>query len=273
MIKKNSHMVRNSYCRVCRICDSNLRLIQRATLIGHEVEYYECTNCAFIQTNEPKWLDEAYGDPINTSDTGILSRNLSNRALVLATLTLMRKRRGQVVDFAGGFGILVRLLRDIGIDAFWADPYSDNLVARGFEFNKNGEQPVLVTAFEAFEHFVSPVEEMDNLLTISPNILFTTLIAPSPAPPPEDWWYYGLDHGQHVAFYRVQTLQYLADKFGLQLLSDGRSVHFFSKEKYSYPVWLLLMRSARYFKGLYSLGLRSKTWSDSRAIAKGECIG
>ena len=36
-------------------------------------------------------------------------------------------------------------------------------MARGFEFDGTGS-PKLVTAFEAFEHFVSPCKELSNLL-------------------------------------------------------------------------------------------------------------
>lgn len=81
-----------------------------------------------------------------------MSRNLYNVSLVLGTLTLMKSRSYPVVDYAGGHGFLVRLLRDIGVDAFWSDPFCENLVARGFEYeNKNKVE--LVTAFEFLNIF------------------------------------------------------------------------------------------------------------------------
>jgi Nif-specific regulatory protein len=40
---------------------------------------------------------------------------------------------GTVVDCAGGYGILVRLLRDYGVNALWSDPYCENVLAKGFE--------------------------------------------------------------------------------------------------------------------------------------------
>ena len=252
----------------CRLCSSAISsTFANAKILGHTVKYYECDICGYVQTEEPTWLDEAYASPINPSDTGIMARNLSNVGLVLASLALMKERRGEVVDYAGGYGFLVRLLRDKGIDAFWTDPYSKNLVARGFEY-KRGGQPVLVTAFEAFEHFVSPVEEMEKLLAIAPNILLTTNVIATPAPKPNDWWYYGLDHGQHIGFYRVQTLQYLADKFGLNLLTDGKGTHFFSSKTYSTAAWFILRKIAQRAPALLSTGLRSKLWSDNQLISK-----
>jgi len=42
----------------------------------YTIDYFHCPNCGFLQTQEPFWLDEAYKDPINISDTGYLSRNI-----------------------------------------------------------------------------------------------------------------------------------------------------------------------------------------------------
>lgn len=249
----------------CRVCGSIGDMIFKTRIMTHDVSFYECLNCGFVQTEEPTWLDDAYGSPINPSDTGIMVRNLRNVGLVLATLALIRERRGQVVDFAGGFGFLVRLLRDKGVDAFWADQFSENLVARGFEYS-GGQEASLVTAFEAFEHFVNPVEELERLLSISTNILFTTEVIPRPAPKPSEWWYYGLDHGQHIGFYRVETLRYLAEKFKLNLLTDGSSTHLFTAEKYSRTLWGLLNRLGQKFPNALSKNLDSKTWSDHLMI-------
>jgi hypothetical protein len=251
----------------CRLCSSViLSQFSNAKILGHQVMYFECGICGYVQTEEPTWLDEAYKSPINPSDTGIMARNLSNVELVLATLALMKERHGTVVDYAGGYGFLVRLLRDKGIDAFWADPYSENLVARGFEYTGGGGS--LLTAFEAFEHFVNPVQEMNQLVSISPNILLTTSLAPSPTPQPSDWWYYGLDHGQHVGFYRLASLQYLADKFGLNLLSDGVSTHLFTQEKFSMTKWKIFRFLARRCQKTFLFGLESRTWADHLQIAK-----
>lgn len=252
-------------CRVCGI--SNSTSYASATLLNRSVMYFECLNCSYLQTETPYWLKEAYKSSINASDTGILDRNLKNLDLVLTTLALIGERDPKVVDYAGGFGILVRLLRDKGVDAFWADPYSQNLLARGFEF-KGGIKASLVTAFEAFEHFVHPTKEMENLLQISPNILLTTTLAPTPAPKPTDWWYYGLDHGQHIGFYRVATLRYLADKFGMNLLTDGVSIHLLSKKRFPGLQWHTLRWLYRMFPSVFSMRFKSKTWSDHLYITK-----
>ena len=253
----------------CRLCNSLIsNPFSEAELLGHNIKYFECVQCEYVQTEEPFWLADAYASPINWSDTGIMYRNLSNVNLVLSTLTLIHSRTGKVVDYAGGYGFLVRLLRDRGVDALWADPYSENLVARGFEYENQNESAVLVTAFEAFEHFVNPVEEMRKLLSISSNLLLTTTLVPFPTPSPSDWWYYGLDHGQHIGFYRVKTLEYLAKEFNMYLVTDGQSIHFFSKNRYSNQIWKVLILLSKLTPFLFRIGLKSKTWTDNLQITQ-----
>lgn len=252
----------------CRLCHSQIaHSFAKARLLGREVSYFDCESCGYVQTEEPTWLSEAYASAINPSDTGIMVRNMSNVSLVLATLTLMRARSGLVVDYAGGHGFLVRLLRDAGINAWWADPYCTNLVARGFEYS-GGKQAALVTAFEAYEHFVNPVDEMEKLLAISPNILLTTELISRPAPQPSAWWYYGLEHGQHIGFYRPETLAYLAQKFNLKVISDGASNHLFTRDEHSQRAWRLLIKLSQRMPALFSAGLTPKTWSDHLALSQ-----
>ena len=254
---------------VCRCCKDNmLQFLFTTKVIGKDVSYFECKTCKFVQTEEPTWLSQAYSSTINVSDTGIMFRNLSDFSLTLATLCLMGEKKAILVDYAGGYGFLVRLLRDIGINAYWTDLYCENLVARGFEYKKEYGLAALVTAFEAFEHFVQPSYEMEKMLNIGSNILLTTSIIPQPVPNPSEWWYYGIEHGQHIGFYRIQTLEYLAKKFGLYLNSDGISIHLFSKKKYSLKLWNLYRRIANRIPRLFALGLKSKTWDDHLYVSK-----
>jgi Methyltransferase domain len=189
-----------------------------------------------------------------------MARNQANVCLVLATLTALNQTNADVVDCAGGYGILVRLLRDKGINALWSDPYCKNLLALGFEYKKGKAE--LVTAFEAFEHFVDPALEAEKLFAIAPNLLISTALIANPAPKPDAWWYYGLDHGQHIGFFRLQTLQWIAKKFGKHLTTDGVGCHLFTDKPLSSAKWNLHVRIASRLPFLYGRKLKSKVWQD-----------
>ena len=245
----------------CRCCGgSNTQYLWNGDLIGYSVAYFECSDCGYFQTEHPYWLEEAYSDAIISNDTGIMSRNLANSRITAVTLKLLGSINGCVVDYAGGFGLLVRLLRDLGIDAFWHDPYCENLVARGFEYTC--QEAHLVTAFEVFEHFVYPGKELDKLLKISNNILLSTSIIDEEIPDHEKWWYYGKEHGQHIGFYKIQTLQKLATSKGLKFYSNGVDRHLICKKPINKTLWRILMKTSRYVSPLITKSRDSKVWSD-----------
>jgi len=245
----------------CRICATAIEHpIFSAELLGRLVNYFECSSCSYVQTETPDWLDEAYVEVINDCDTGIMLRNQICSIMVLGTLSAIDKPNERVVDCAGGYGILTRLLRDKGVDALWSDPYCENLVANGFEYAD--ESAALVTAFEAFEHFVHPMKEMWRLFQIAPNLLISTDIIPEPTPEPDSWWYYGLSHGQHVGFMRIKTLQFLATHFEKHLVTDGRSFHLFTDEPLSLSKWRFHNRLAKYAPWIVARSLTPRVWSD-----------
>jgi len=79
------------------------------------------------------------------------------------------------LDYAGGYGVFVRLMRDIGFDFYWQDKYTENLFVRGFEYDEKKRFDFL-TSFKSFEHFDQPLQEIENMLSFSDNILFSTLL-------------------------------------------------------------------------------------------------
>lgn len=251
---------------ICRICDRKIAYRWSAIIFDQSVEYYECENCQYIQTEEPYWLNQAYKNSINLSDTGILKRNQECHDRTLITLWLLDGLEEDVVDYAGGYGILVRMLRDSGISAYWSDKYSQNLLAKGFEATKQGR--FLTTAFEVFEHLSRPKDELDQILSLSNSIFISTQIAPTPMPLSMDWWYYGLEHGQHIGFFRKRTLEYLACKANVNLLSDGKSFHLLTKCKLNERKWKLAMKHRQRLLWLVELKLQSKTIKDHQLFTK-----
>lgn len=245
---------------VCRVCRGKVEKLFNYKLLGHHVNLFECLRCAYVSTEEPYWLVQAYQSAINSNDTGIMLRNAQNVSVVLATLAMLGLTKERVVDCAGGYGILVRMLRDVGVDAYWSDPYSENLLARGFDHS--GEKAALVTAFEAFEHFVNPPQELEELFSIAPNLLMSTELIPTPAPKIGDWWYYIPETGQHIGFFRIPTLEYLAKKFNKFLISDGRSYHLFCDHPTFLLQWRIFRILAKKIPSLFTRGLSPLTQTD-----------
>lgn len=220
----------------CKICHSQTReAFKHLVLNKHVVKYMHCPQCGFLNTEEPYWLEEAYAEPINLSDTGYVSRNIYLARRTLTIFSLLFGKKNIFLDYAGGYGLLTRLMRDYGLNFLWSDLYTANLFARGFEYKD--ECIRALTCFECFEHFSDPATELEKILAITKNIFFSTRLLPKEIPDPEQWDYYGFDHGQHVSFYSDCTLKFLAQKYKLNYYSDGKNLHLFTVRKY--PYWLL----------------------------------
>lgn len=214
---------------ICRICSAESNYIFSAKILNkYKIGYYYCQKCGFLETEEPYWLEEAYKFPINISDTGLIQRNVYLSKKVAVLLYFIFGKNENYLDYAGGYGLFTRLMRDIGFNFYHSDPYTQNLFAKGFEDNNTTNYKAL-TAFEVFEHFVNPIDEIMKMLKRTNNIIFTTELLPNPIPMPDEWWYYGLEHGQHVAFYSMRTLQMIAQKFALKFYSNGR-IHLFTEK-------------------------------------------
>ena len=252
----------------CKVCNGEAEKAFDARILAkYRIDYFQCRKCGFLQTEEPYWLRGAYESAINLTDTGILARNLEFSRLTSTLLFFLYKKNGRFLDYAGGYGIFTRLMRDIGFDFYWQDPYTPNLVARGFEYAPEAGEVDLVTSFESFEHFVQPIEEAEKMIRISKNILFSTELLPRPTPESSDWWYYGLEHGQHISFYTPESLAAMAHRLGLHFCTNGRNLHLFTEKRVSPLFYKLLLKAAP--RGLFRFVQRKmhgKTMADMNKI-------
>jgi Methyltransferase domain len=244
----------------CRVCGGASKFSYRLKVLGRDVSYFDCPTCGYFQTERPNWLVEAYASPINALDTGIMMRNRANARLTVMTLAAFGRLRGRVVDHAGGYGVLVRLLRDAGVDALWRDKYCDNLLARGFEA-PSGSEVDLITAFEVAEHLEEPVAELRSLLIEAPLLLLSTELIATSAPPPPEWWYLGPDHGQHIGFMRARTLAWMSRELGCHHASFGHSIHLLSRAKVP-ALWSAMLRLNRLAPLVTRWTLSSRVMSD-----------
>lgn len=222
----------------CNICHAPAREVYRAKILNkYEAPYFQCSACGFISLPDPHWLAESYASAITALDIGLLKRNLELREVVSALIRTYFDPAGKFLDYGGGYGVLVRLLRDRGFDFFRQDVYAENLFAKSFDLENAGTTRFeLLTAFEVFEHLQNPAEELEKMLQYSDNILFSTELQPMPNPTPETWWYMVPEVGQHISLFSKASLLALAKRMGLHLLSNGKNLHLLSKQKKQFPL-------------------------------------
>lgn len=216
----------------CEICSTPMQPFETGTILQkYRVQYFHCPHCGFVKTEEPYWLDEAYSDAICDADIGLLSRNIFLLPRIEALINICFPQSETFLDYGGGYGVFVRLMRDKGIPFEWYDQYCQNLFAKGFEKQRNHYH--VITAFELFEHFSEPMKEIENLMGLSDNLIVMTKLIPNPPPHVKDWWYYVTLHGQHISFYTEQSMQLIAERFHRHYVGSG-DLHIFSSEPLSY---------------------------------------
>jgi len=182
----------------------------------YEIQYFECENCLSLQTQVPYWLEEAYGRSLSDLDTGAAQRNLQN----LAASFIVSKLFGltNVIDFGGGDGLLCRLLRDYNINCFVNDKFATPAYAQGFT-QPDFSEPDLLLAFEVLEHFAYPHNDLNNIFKLKPKVLlFSTLIYKNEG---KGWWYLTSESGQHIFFYSIEAMRYIAEKYNYEFVISG----------------------------------------------------
>lgn len=251
----------------CRLCNTPATSIFTTTVLTkYEVTYYECPTCELVQPENPYWLEEAYSSPFTIGDTGTVRRPLIMGRSVATLLFFCFDRKGRFVDYAGGYGTLARYMRDVGFDYYTTDLYAPNIMARGFDAEAGRYE--LATAFECFEHFVAPADELERILAYSDSIFFSTEICPSPAPPLSEWPYYGFHHGQHIALYRRATLRFLAKKYGLHYHSLFY-YHFFTRRKIPSFLFQFLVAAGRFgLNFVVRFFMKTRTFTDAELLVK-----
>ncbi len=226
--------------RACKICQQPSHLFDIVDfgktarenfyprgLVGVPVLYLKCDGCGFVFTHffddftDEQWRRFVYNEEYAEVDPAFLGlRPALNARLIEAYLCGRRRARVVGLDFGGGNGATVSLLRNKGwtYDAF--DPFGLNDVKaeRIGKYN-------LCSAFEVFEHLPDPVSSLKSILDKATpgrlTIIITTLVHDGVIT--DDlrlaWWYAAPRNG-HVSLFSHAALRALAGRFGLQLTSS-----------------------------------------------------
>lgn len=199
----------------CIVCGGeSTEIFQKNILQKYPVKYYQCTTCNHLFTEKPYWLDEAYSSAITKSDIGLLDRNIVFREFFKIIFQEMGfNGSNKFIDFAGGYGVFTRLMRDKGWDFYWQDDFCENLYAKHFE--AKDQKYTAATAFEVFEHSWEPFTLLNRLFGYSDIVFLSTEIS-NGQQDIQSWHYIEPLTGQHVSFASYQSLQKLADHYDAQ---------------------------------------------------------
>lgn len=220
----------------CPVCGNLLTELFRCQILNrYSVAYYQCKKCRLLKTEDPYWLDEAYSVSIADLDVGLVARNIGLVPQVIYVIENYFDSDNIFLDYAGGYGLFVRMMRDAGFNFFRQDKYCQNIFAKYFNFEDGGinDKFELITAFEFLEHVVDPLEELSSLLTRTDSIILSTKLQPENISSVDDWWYFTPETGQHITFYTKQTFEYLAASIGVNYYTDMKNIHLLTRRKFN----------------------------------------
>jgi SAM-dependent methyltransferase len=195
----------------CRLCGAELAPVFRKLLLKkHDVQYFQCTACQAMQTEIPYWLDEAYDPGNERFDSGQVTRSILNAAFLNWLVTVAELSSPRLLDYGCGSGLLVRLLRDSGLNAWGLDRHSNPRLSLGFQVS----DPVgfdVINLCEVIEHFDQPRVALDEIFRANPSLVVVqTGIMGEPDP---SWFYLADFHGQHIFFLTVATINWIASHY------------------------------------------------------------
>jgi SAM-dependent methyltransferase len=221
----------------CGVVDfhKNCEIYRRKVLdiSGVPIYYHRCPACQFIFTTafdhftNDDFVKYIYNEQYLEVDPDYReARPRGNAGLLCNLFSGVRPRR--ILDYGGGNGALAELLRAEGfshVDTF--DPFVPRHSARPTDrFD-------CVVSFEVVEHSNDPARafaDMNEFVTSSGLILFSTLLQPADIDHVGlNWWYAGPRNG-HVSLYTRASLERLAQPFGFKLGSFNDNLHVLFRE-------------------------------------------
>ncbi len=200
---------------------------------GVPIYYHRCPGCHFLFTTafdhftKDDFQRYVYNEEYLLVDPDYQeARAQGNAAFLRQWFSIARP--GRILDYGGGNGVLAELLRAAGFSQTRTyDPFVPRYSARP------RDRFDCVVSFEVLEHSTDPVQafaDMNEFLTNSGLIVFSTLLQPADIDRQGlNWWYAGPRNG-HVSLYSRASLERLAQPFGFQLNSFSQHLHVLFRE-------------------------------------------
>jgi hypothetical protein len=220
---------------LCRFCFSAVEYFSTAPVLRYQGEYFKCPNCLSVQVTNAFWIEEAHTNAISKLDTGLASRCISAANMIGTVLALEGLCFSRGVDWAGGTGLLTRLLRDQGFKVFTFDKYAEPLHANGFELTaiEARSEANFISAIECIEHLENPIEELGRYTSTKELFFFTVDLISEETPDPSrnEWWYFLPESGQHITFPTAKGLSFFGNTLGFNHYFRIGSMHVLSRRK------------------------------------------
>jgi hypothetical protein len=205
----------------CRLCGAAARHLFHLPVLGRlNVAYQQCTTCGAGQTEPPHWLNAELRLAVQRLDTSVLTRSLVH-AGVVQTLLVLTGLAGdgqspRVLDHGCRTGLLVRTLRDMGIDAWGTETEISPALALGFQAEV-AQGFDLVYAGDVLSSAPEPGAVLKRLMSGDPAILVMQpgLVDHISA----NGEGLSLDLGTQVCTMTPQTLDWISHRFGRQRLT------------------------------------------------------
>ncbi len=209
------------------------KIFTKKFLNKHEVSFFECVDTGFIQTEDAFWLDEAYSEAITKLDVGLVQRNIELANFTERLLVNYFNDDAAFLDYAGGYGLFTRIMRNKGFNFYSTDKFCKNIFAEYYDISETNIKKdfEIVTAFEVLEHLPNPIQGIEDILQYGKNIFFTTELRPTTIEEVQNWWYLIPETGQHIALYTAKSLEFIAKKYNKHFYTDGKWKHLFTEEQ------------------------------------------
>lgn len=183
-------------------------------------DLHACPSCGFATFADFRdWSRADFQNNIYNDDYHLCDEPFEDaRPRALSSWIAPLMGEGSLLDFGGGKGELVQMLRQKGKNAISYDPYYGNS-------KWPDERYDLVSAFEVVEHVSDQARlfaTLSDLLKCGGLIVFSTLLRPACLA--EDWWYASPRNG-HVCFHSEKSLELLGHNTSLFIRSLSREMH------------------------------------------------
>lgn len=240
----------------CSICNTKMRpSFQKKILNKYDIQYFICPSCGYLTTEYPFWLDEAYTNAIAATDVGLINRNIQNSQQLINILYFLFGKDNRYIDISGGYGILCRIMRDCGFNYYWEDLYCPNLFSQGFEASAE-DYFHAASLFEVIEHTKDPLYFIQSIFDKYKlnALIFTTSLYEDKSLSP-DWWYLTPETGQHISFFKKETLNKMANILNVHFYTAS-GMYIFSQKKIS--PFVVNLFSAQKLKKILNIFIRRR---------------